>query len=208
MWVAVTGPVGFMCISKMDGAGCAEGRGAGRRTGGRGRAHTAPPPARRNGRDSSPVRRQKCHNNGLWIVFAAPLQILEPCTWRHVGHLPFIEKFVSFVGKKYMSRGMESGLCHFKHLISIARLVFRRKISAELFSLSIQQMRSFYQMWTLGHLHGGFNWVPIRNLLLTVRQLDNTLLVTVGKFFKKILFRLKPRYRVNFPELKQIQFIH
>lgn len=91
---------GWLYVHIEDGwRGCAEGRGGGRPTGGRGRAHTAPPPARRNGRDSSPVRRQKCHNNGPWIVFAAPLQILEPYTWRHVGRLPFIEKFVSFVEK-------------------------------------------------------------------------------------------------------------
>lgn len=113
---------GSLYVHIEDGwCGYAAGRGARRHTGGRGRAHTAPPPSRHNGRDSSPVRRQKCHNNGPWIVFAAPLQILELYTWRHVGHLPFIEKFVSFVKKKYMSRGMESGLCHLKHLISIAR---------------------------------------------------------------------------------------
>lgn len=64
MWVAVMGPVRFMCISKMDGASVRRGGVQGGVLGGGGRAHTAPPPARRNGRDSNPVRRQKCHNNG------------------------------------------------------------------------------------------------------------------------------------------------
>lgn len=54
--------------------------GAARKARGRtGEARMPPPTTRHNGRDYfGPVRRQKCHNNGSWIVFAAPAPNTPP----------------------------------------------------------------------------------------------------------------------------------
>lgn len=122
---------------------CAYRRWMAQRSQGGGTAYLPPPHSHDNGRDySNPVRRQKCHNNGPRIVFAAPLQILGP-SYVTTRRSPFsyweIGQFYSCT-EKARTEWTRIRLCHFKHLISIASGVFRCMISAWQSALRIQRI--------------------------------------------------------------------
>lgn len=115
-----------------------------------GGTHTAPTVAVMAATTRSPVRRQKCHNNGPWIVFAAPLQIPTETLVRDdapVISLLLRNSSVLFpTWKKHNVCRTRIRLCHFKHLISIVWELFSSWISVDLISFRIRRMDVFVRL--------------------------------------------------------------
>lgn len=124
MWVCRYGS-GSLYVHIEDGwrvRGCAAGAGGGAR-------HAYPHHGSVMAETTRcPVRRQKCHNNGPWIVFAAPLQIpTEPLVRDDSPVISLLLRNSSVlfpVWKKHNVRRPGIRLCHFKHLISIGWKLF------------------------------------------------------------------------------------
>lgn len=118
-----------------------------------------PAPPCHNGRDhSGPVRRQKCHNNGSWIVFAAPAPntpAISPYVTTRRSSLSYweIRQFYSLF-EKTMSQKLRSPVVSFQTLDKYrSRSFSMQNFSGTRFGLVFDECKVFIRdsSW-YGHL--------------------------------------------------------